>query len=256
MNTYDMSITSQQIEVRELLVDIKHLNQVTMKEVGIIGDQISLQILKEQLPEETADALIGGFSKFLGQISAKTKLTEKAILSMQNEISEKENSYTSLETIDSQSTDFSFTARQLAVNKNFLPVERSENGIDYCWSGDDSQLRFLFSIDRKEALEMQIRIFALIMPEYSNKLKILIDGKYIKHRFFKNGPIFVVSCNLPHSNITTQTEVKVILPGTHSPMELGASGDARTLGIAVTEICFQKPSNGFTRLLHRLKLKK
>ena len=103
---------------------------------------------------------------------------------------------------------------------------------------------------------MQIRLFALIKPEYSKQMKVLIDGKHIKHRFTLDGSLFVVSCLLPSSDKSSQTGVKIVLPGTHSPTDLGSSLDGRKLGIAISEIRFGKPDSGFDPLLKRLRLKK
>jgi hypothetical protein len=102
---------------------------------------------------------------------------------------------------------------------------------------------------------MQIRMVALIKPEYSKQLKVFIDGTHVNHRFILDGSLFVVSCLLPYSTKTSLTEVIIRLPATHCPTDLGSSLDGRRLGIAISEICFGKPESSFTHLLKRLKLK-
>ena len=101
-------------------------------------------------------------------------------------------------TINTQ--DMQFTANQLAHNKNLLPIESSADGINYCWSGASPQLDFTFSLDRRRSFSMQVRVFALIKPEYLKQLKLFIDGMHIKHRFSVDRRLFVLSCNLPHLN--------------------------------------------------------
>ena len=115
---------------------------------------------------------------------------------------------------------------------------------------------FTFSLDRSKALGMRIRLFALIKPEFSKQLHVLVDGQRLKHEFGLDGSLFVVSSAIPASDSSEETEVKIVLPSTYSPMELGTSHDGRKLGIAITDIRFGQPDGGFARLLKRLKLKR
>ena len=87
-------------------------------------------------------------------------------------------------------------------------------------------------------------------------MKVFIDGKHIKHWFAPLGSMFIVACELPVTNQSTQTDIKLVLPGTHSPSETSNSPDTRKLGIAISEIRFDKPIGLLTRLLMRLRLKK
>lgn len=103
---------------------------------------------------------------------------------------------------------------------------------------------------------MQIHLSALIKPEYSKELKLFIDGQHIKHRFYLDDPLFVISCVLPVSSSNKRTEVRLLLPGTHSPAELGGGADNRILGLAISEVRFGKPGGRLSYLFKRLGLKK
>ena len=251
-----MSTTKQpQAEVHELLADLEYINQRTKEAIQDIGEQIRLRIANEQLPKEIANTLIADVSNQLGKITAKVNLTAYAISSMQQENALKVNLKSPKEDIN-QLTNLFFTAGQLQKTKNLLPVESAPNNITYCWSGDSPELDFSFSLDRNCVLSMQIRLFALIKPEFLKQLKVLVNDNHIKHSFTVDGVFVVVHCILPPSNRTTPTEVTIILPDTHSPMELGDSEDARKLGIAINEIRFGKPDSAFFHILKRLNLKK
>ena len=113
---------------------------------------------------------------------------------------------------------------------------------------------YIESINRNTDFEMQTWLFALIKPKYSKRLRVFVDGIHIKHRFAIDDSLFVVSCILPNLNRATPTDIKLVLPNTHSPMELGLSQAEKKLGIAISEIQFCTPSNGLVRLLKQFKL--
>ena len=245
------------IGVNELLDDIRYVNQLNEVEIQRVGNHIRRQVDKANLTQFVTDFLIDEISTQLGQLAAKVKLTETAMNSLQampeptNRIEKNIKNKTS-----DQPGKLSFSANQIAGNRNFLPVETSSTGIRYCWSGPDREIQLSFVLNRQTKLEIQIRLFALIKPEYSKQLKVFIDGQHIPHRFFLDGRFFVVSCVLPVSNNTSQTGIKILLPDTHSPSDLGSGQDDRKLGIAISAIGFGAPTSVFTYLLKRLRLKK
>jgi len=257
----------QHLNISELLEDIRYVNQTTEAEIQRIGTHIRQLIDEANLTQSVTDFLVDDMSTQLGQLAAKVKLTEKAIQSLQTrqnnksgpgKSTDKQNKSESgdvrIATI--QVSDMVFPANRLAGNRNLLPVEITSNGISYCWSSADPEILFNFSLNRQHKLEMQIHLSALIKPEYSNKLKVFIDGQHIKHRFYLDDPLFVISCVLPVSTSTKRTEVRLLLPGTHSPSELGSGADNRILGLAISEVRFGAPGGGFSYLLKRLRLKK
>lgn len=245
----------QQFDTGELLDDINYVNQANKDEIKRVKERIRLRIADADLARGVADAIIEEVSNHLGQLTVKVKLAEKAIRSMRPEQGRKTAPPGTGKAIDSHGADLKFSADQLAGNHNLLPMESSDNGTSYIWSGSSPEILFNFSLDRNKALGLQIRLFALIKPEYSKQLRILVDGWYIKHRYSVTGEFFVLSCNLPASPRTSQTTIKIVLPATHSPKELGTSNDERILGIAINEIRFGKPESGLAHFLKRLKLK-
>ena len=242
-------------ETGELLEDIKYVTQANKDEISQLKARIRQRISEAGLADSTADSIIRELTNELGQLSVKVKLTEKAIRKIRPGKKQKSRMATPKSKPNSSTARSRFGADRLAYNRNLLPIESSADGIPYLWSGADPEIEFLFSLDRSKKLGMQIRLYALIKPEYSKQLKVFVDGEHIKHRFSENEGLYVLSCNLPPSYKTGQTDIEIILPATHSPKDLGSSNDERKLGLAITDISFGKTESGFSHLLKRLKLK-
>jgi len=243
--------------INELLEDIRYVNQSTESEIQRVENHIRRNITEADLPQNVTDSFINEILVQFGQLAARVKLTEKAVHSLQSkQIYNGEAGGLHTGPKNTQPTSMRFSASQLDGNRNLFPIETSSEGISYSWSGDDPEIQFSFALDRGKKIEMQLRLFALIKPEYSKQLKVFIDGQHISHRFSLDGSLFVVSCVLPLLASPARTNIRVLLPGTHRPSELGSGGDNRTLGIAISEICFGKPGSNFSYLLRRLRLKK
>ena len=238
----------------DLLDDINYLNQATKDEIQQINSQIRLRINEADLVGNVADSIIEEISSQLGRLTVKVKLTEKAIRSTIIRQDRKSKLDPKKSKLVNDGESLILGPELLVGNRNLLSIESSGDGISYVWSGSNPEIQFTFPLNRSKAIGMQIRLFALIKPEYSKQLKVLIDEIPVKHRFCLNEGLFVLSCNLPPSKETGQTTIAIILPATHSPMEVGSSEDKRKLGIAFHEICFGKPESRFAHLFKRLKL--
>jgi len=244
----------QQLDIGSLLDDINYVNQESKNEINRINDQFKLRIAEADPTGNVAVSFIEEVSSQLGQLSVKVSLAEQAIRSMRREQKHKFTEATTESEVDGNGDGLQFSVRQLVSNKNLLPIETNRDGINYVWSGANPETQFTFPLDRHKKLCMQIRLVSLIKPEFPEQLKIFIDEVHIKHSLNMDGDLFLVSCNLPSSSKTNETDIKIVLPATHSPMSLGGSGDGRKLGIAINEIRFVKFENRFTQLLKRLKL--
>jgi len=246
----------QPVDSNELLADINYLNQANKNEIDLITNGIRQRIDAVSNSGDAVELIIDEIAKELGQLKASVKLTEKVIHSIQQQQGRKFGSGPVRGRITNPASGLRFCASQLAGNKNLFPVESVDGGDNFCWSGSDPEIDFSFTLDRHELLEMQIHLICLIKPTYSRRMKIFIDGQHIKHWFAPLGPKMIVGCKLPCADKETQTDIKVVLPGTHSPSEISDSPDFRKLGIAISEICFDKPVGILTRFQMRLRIKK
>jgi hypothetical protein len=246
----------QNPDVRELLDDIQFVNRSAEAEISRVSNQVRRHLNKLNLPQDVANSLIGEVSSQLGQLTAKVKITEQALHNLQSELKKPLAGKNIIASTQATKGDICYPARKLAGTTNLLPIEISPNGISYCWSGANPEIKFDFVLDRKKKIGIQIKLFALIKPEYFRQLKVIVDGEHIKHRCTLDDGLFVASCKLPQSNKTSQTEVKIMLPDTHRPSDLGVAQDNRKLGVAISEIRLGKPMSELTYLLKRLRLKK
>ena len=246
----------QNFDRDELLDDVGYVNRLNKREIKRLDKHLRERIADASLPKSVADSLLNEISTHLGRLHAKVKLTDKALRSIRTESRFKTKlKIPTVPAVDEpQAAELALCVSQFADNVNLLPLECSADGINYCWSGARAETEFVFSVDRRTPLEMQILLFAIIKPEYSKQLKIFVDGHHLKHGFSVNGSLFVVSCILPVAINTGQTTIGIVLPATHSPLELGTSTDDRKLGIAINEIRFVTPRSWPGRLMKRLKL--
>jgi len=236
----------------KLLDDISHINQTNKNEIKRVREHIRKVIDEGQPTDDITDTILDEVSVVLGRLAVKVELTETAVRSIRAEQTQGPKPSPLRSRLDSNKTEIRLGVEALTPNPNLLPIQPSGNGSPYAWSGSDPQTRFTLALDRNTALGMHIGLRALIKPEFSKQLKILIDGIHTKHRVRSESGSVILSCNLPHSSNTGETEIKIVLPDTHSPRELGTSNDYRKLGIAICEIRFGKPENGFVHLLKRI----
>jgi hypothetical protein len=149
------------------------------------------------------------------------------------------------------------TAQQLAANANLWPPESSPDGRTFCWSGSDPEIQFSFSLDRRSALQLQIRLHALMQDEYARQASITVDGQNLAHRVIREGTLTILSLELParKRNNNALTVLKLVLPGTCSPADQGMNQDDRQLGVAINEIRLVRSLGAVAWLLRRLRSK-
>jgi hypothetical protein len=260
-NCFSMKMTSPDqhdtFEAIEFLEDIRYVNQTIEKECQRFEKELSERIGKLDLPEGTADELINEIVRGLGTLSAKTTISNNAVNSIQKKVrkaSVKQIVKSVDNTIKTSASQFVVTASELEGTKNLYPMEVDKNGVSYCWCGPATDTRFAFSPDREHRLEMQIQLYAVIKPEYLKQLRIIVDGKDLRHRITQENSQFILRSLLPARASRGETKLKIILPETHCPTDLGGNLDGRHLGIAVSEIRFGKPKNVIFRMLDRINL--
>ena len=229
--------TPSQSQTAELLEDIQFINQQNQQEIQHFNDYFKQCIETVPVPTSDVGSLVDKLSTYLGQLSVKVKLVEKAIRSLQ--------SIYKSEVITWTANEESTANLQTTIADSLLAPEDSADGTRFCWSGSDPEIQFSFTLNRRVDLEMKIRMFALIKLKYLKQLKILVDGKHLKHSFGLEGSLFVVSCVVPASHAAARIHLKIVLPDTHSLAELARSHDNRKLGLAFTGISFSIPESGF-----------
>jgi hypothetical protein len=236
-----------------LLDDIRFVNQANKDEIEQLRAHIGQRIKDANLTENEADVVAREVSNLLGKLSAKVKLTEKAIHSLSQASSSQPGEASGGVSSEDDEPVLQFGIDEFYDNENLLPMQTSENGINYAWSSIEPEIYFTFPLDRSKPLGMAVRLFSVIKPAYVKQLKIMVDGRRVKHRALLDNGFIALSCNLPASEKANQTEIQIILPATHSPASLGVSKDSRKLGIAITDFRFGKTESDLEHLLRRIK---
>ena len=121
-----------QISTSELLDDIHYLNQSNEVEIQRVRDHVQNHVAESDLSDETADALIESVSSLLGQLTAKVKLTEKAVHSLRSKQKSipKAQAVSEISMNDWQVTDQVFTAA--FFDFVILPIDPACIGIIFC----------------------------------------------------------------------------------------------------------------------------
>lgn len=251
----DSQLVPQDADIAQILDDIHFVNLMTEAEIERARSRIHHLITESALGAEAARELEEEVSRHLGQLGARVTLAEKAVGSLRpkQKSAAKHRGRAAVSVKKGPATLYRLSAEQFPTAGNLLPVESSPEGISYRWSGADPEVRFALTLERGPKQELQLLLVALIKPEYLKQMKIFVDSRHLSHEFFKQGTLYVASCALPARNGKAETQVKVVLPGTHSPMDLGDSLDNRKLGIAISEIRIVKRQNPLARVIRRVR---
>jgi hypothetical protein len=242
-------------DIAQILDDIHFVNMMTEAEIKRARSRIHHLITESALGADGVRELEEEISRQLGQLGARVTLAEKAVGSLRpkQKSAAKHRAGAEVSAKKGPAPLYRLSAEQFPTDGNLLPVESSPEGISYRWSAADPEVRLTLALERGPKQELQLFLVALIKPEYSKQMKIIVDGRYLPHEFRKQGTHYVASCALPARNGNAETHVKVLLPGTHSPMDLGDSLDSRKLGIAISEIRVVKRRNPLARIIRRVR---
>jgi hypothetical protein len=203
------------------------------------------------MPGPAAERLLAEIATLLGSLSQRVMTVDQSVQSLATRLGRAPSRASASEIPVGAVV---FPCDRLGATGNLLPLEVSPEGISFRWSGAEPALDMEFAVQRKRNKEMELRLHALVRPEFARQLKLIVDGTHRPHDFRKDGPLYLVRCNLPARNEAGPTRVRLELPSTHSPSELGASVDSRRLGVAICEVRFQPPASMLTRLRRVLRL--
>ncbi|MCF6263988.1 MAG: hypothetical protein L3J24_10435 [Xanthomonadales bacterium] len=252
-----VTIMNNRLKLDEILENIDYINRKAQIEIESVQVELQNLISGASLAGEASTVLLSEVSSRLGQLTTRVVLVEASVKSIKSQYKPGLRQKLALQTVvkSNQQSAFTVPVSQLPENTNLLPLEVSEGNISYCWTGDNPETEFSFSLNRGEVLGFKLCLFALIKPEYAKRLKIIVDGRHLKHWINIEDKLYILNCDIPVTTTTGLTSIAIVIPSTHSPKDLGTSGDERKLGIAISEIRFGRPGSKVDNFLKRLKLK-
>lgn len=222
-----------------MIKDIEYLSAAIKQETTLAYEQLKDCVPKPDSISETNKQLLNKAAEIIGKLSAKVDLLDMAIEQIKPDyhpIAEQPV----LSITFNQQAEACIYARDLLGINNFRRIQLTDAGISYRWSGDRPVIELTLALDRRSPLELKLYTIALIKPRFSKLMKILIDGKHLRHKFKKGESEFVSSCVVPASDNARLTKLAIILPATFSPKELGVGQYTEKKGIAISRICFEK----------------
>lgn len=237
-------------DMAQLLEDIRWVNQAARNEAQRLETQLRRRIADTWVPGPAGDALLEEIATALGELAARVRLAEQGVNRLQKELGAAGPTARDRALPPGAVV---FPCDRLGDAAGLLPVETSDNGISFRWSGVDPRIALTLPVDRARAWELHILLFALIRPEFARQMRIHVDGQAVAHRFARDGAVFVASARVPAAPGKGAVQITLELPATHSPAELGLSTDRRPLGVAITELRFVPVPGAWTRLLDRLR---
>lgn len=253
-----MSTTDQvSDEVMELVRDIQFVNTRSAKEIDTIRIELMHRVGESTFSDVEKQSIIDDISVQLGNLTTRLRLCEQAVetlVTKHSALSENPIEIPADEPKLTPATVLILKPTELHFSPNLLPLEYAPDGASFRWSGASPSMKAEFDLDRTTDLEFQIRLYTLIKPEFGKNLRMSFDGRQVNHKSYRKGHSLVVYCPLKKSSGGNKTSLEIMLPSTHSPLELGVSQDDRKLGIAISEVRFCKPKGKLINLLRRFGL--
>lgn len=212
-------------ENKQLVADIRYLNLEIQEQIKIL--QGSLQ--GSSSAETHAEVI-----RTLGELHARVNIIERALKQCDIELSDRP---------DLLRVGAVVHADDFIGFNNLLTLQKNSAGSKFCWTGEKRCTVFSFALERSRSMQLEIGIVALMKPAFSRKMMIVIDGETLRHKFKKQGEIFIASITLPVSG-RLETEIRILLPETLSHADIGSGKDAQKKGLAISFLSFQPVPTG------------
>ena len=258
-------MSCSQTEKEEIAQDILYLEHLITLEKQNISKRIADNIDQSQPLNMQMETFSDEVSIILAQISARIGIVEQALVNrhtaeLRPEVSTSRSNTKSRELKHKikagnrqlKSNDI-IAAKDIVSYENLNDLEVFE-GTAFRWSGPSNITEIILPIDRVLDRKLSIYLAAIIKPEYLKQLKICIDNIEVKYNVGFSGGLLILNIHLPAiASDFESTTIKVTVPNTHSPMELGMGEDTRKLGIAISRILISKSDSMLVRFFNKIK---
>jgi hypothetical protein len=118
---------------------------------------------------------------------------------------------------------------QLAPAQGFYPVERTEDGVAFCWTGPSPQFSFSVNVDRFAGANLRLEGINFIDYERQKDVRLTVDGEAVPVTAARGGIGAVLTAALPPRTGEGPTQLEFTLPTTLTPP---GTEDTRALGFA------------------------
>jgi len=220
-----------------LIEDVKRYQSLYEQEVDLFKGRF---MGKLQPASAESDSFIDELSQVFADQSIRLKVLEAAVRSelfVNQEIIEllKQNKSAQLGAQYFQNT-LSLKANDLEALEGFAPAETNEEGVSYCWSIDNPEIRVPLLLDRSNNKALKVRFVGEVKPELISSMQLWVDGIQTQFDLGFDGEFNCLTACISESSASQVTQVVMKLQGVYSPEELSQGGDKRKLGIAIESI--------------------
>jgi hypothetical protein len=118
----------------------------------------------------------------------------------------------------------------LGPEQGFYPVERTEDGVAFCWTGPGQQFSFAVLIDRFNGADLRLEGISFIDFDRQKAVELQADGQPVPITVEKGGIGVVIAGTLPPRTGKDPTALVFTLPDTLLPPS--NPDDKRQLGLA------------------------
>lgn len=117
----------------------------------------------------------------------------------------------------------------LGPEQGFYPVERTEDGVSFCWTGPSPEFRLTAAVDRFAGADLKLEAISFIDFERQKDLRLQADGEDIPLAVTRGGIGVVITGTLSARAGSDPTALVFMLPAALPPAN---SADTRQLGLA------------------------
>lgn len=116
----------------------------------------------------------------------------------------------------------------LGADQGFYPVERTEDGVAFSWTGPSPDFRLTVAVDRFAGANLKLEGISFIDFERQKDVRLQADGQDVPLAVTRGGIGVVITGMLPARTEADPTALTFTLPVTLSPN----TADTRQLGLA------------------------
>ena len=117
----------------------------------------------------------------------------------------------------------------LTPEMGFYPVERTEDGVAFCWTGPAPTFTLDVAVDRFAGADLRLDAINFLDFERQKNVQLLVDGQTTPVNVSRGGIGVIITASLPSRTGGDPTRLEFTLPAVLPPAN---TADARLLGLA------------------------
>lgn len=117
----------------------------------------------------------------------------------------------------------------LSPRDGFYPVEYTDAGVPFRWTGPSREFCFDLFVDRSRGASLKLDVLNCIDFDAQKDIKLLVDGEPVPLELTQEGAGFDIRAELAARSDGRSSNLLFMLPAVLTPKE---SGDGRLLGVA------------------------